>query len=76
MKKIVLLLTALISFSAFANQPLLTPKELESKLKDSNVRIIDIRDPKTYAQNHIPGSLNAPYGKWRGPKKIQVNYHP
>lgn len=69
MKKIVLLLTALISLSAFANQPLLTPKELESKLKDSNVRIIDIRDPKTYAQNHIPGSLSAPYGKWRGPKE-------
>lgn len=69
MKKIVLLLTALISFSAFANQPLLTPKELESKLKDPNVRIIDIRDPKTYSQNHIPGSLNAPYGKWRGPKE-------
>lgn len=69
MKKIVLLLTALISFSAFANQPLLTPKELESKLKDSHIRIIDIRDPKTYAQNHIPGSLNAPYGKWRGPKE-------
>lgn len=69
MKKIVLLITALISFTAFANQPLLTPKELESKLKDANVRILDIRDPKAYAQNHIPGSLNAPYGKWRGPKE-------
>ena len=31
------------------------------------VRIIDIRDPKAYGERHIPGALNAPYGKWRGP---------
>jgi thiosulfate/3-mercaptopyruvate sulfurtransferase len=31
------------------------------------VRVIDIRDPKSYAGQHIPGAVNAPYGKWRGP---------
>jgi thiosulfate/3-mercaptopyruvate sulfurtransferase len=48
-------------------QPLLSPAALQAKLSDANVRVIDIRDPKSYAANHIPGSLNAPYGKWRGP---------
>jgi thiosulfate/3-mercaptopyruvate sulfurtransferase len=26
-----------------------------------------IRDAKSYAANHIPGAVNAPYGQWRGP---------
>ena len=30
-------------------------------------RVIDIRPPKDFAANHIPGAVNAPYGKWRGP---------
>lgn len=70
MKILFTLLSALfISLNAWANQPLLTPQELDSKSKDNKVKILDIRDPKSYAENHIPGALNAPYGKWRGPKE-------
>jgi thiosulfate/3-mercaptopyruvate sulfurtransferase len=57
----------LVVASAAAAQPLLTPQELQAKLGDANVRVIDIRDPKSYAANHIPGAVNAPYGQWRGP---------
>lgn len=53
--------------NAFAAQPLLTPQELQVKLSDPQVRVIDIRDPKSYAANHVPGAVNAPYGQWRGP---------
>jgi len=56
---------ALIS-NAFAAQPLLTPQELQARLADPQVRVIDIRDPKSYAANHVPGAVNAPYGQWRG----------
>jgi thiosulfate/3-mercaptopyruvate sulfurtransferase len=55
------------SVPAFAAQPLLSPAELQAKLSDTNVRVIDIRDPKSYAANHIPGAVSAPYGAWRGP---------
>jgi thiosulfate/3-mercaptopyruvate sulfurtransferase len=55
-----------LSFQACAAQPLLNPSELQAQANDSVVRIIDIRDPKTYATNHIAGSVNAPYAKWRG----------
>ncbi|WP_396430672.1 sulfurtransferase [Limnohabitans sp.] len=51
----------------FAAQPLLSPAELQAKLSDASVRVIDIRDAKSYAANHIPGAINAPYGAWRGP---------
>jgi len=48
-------------------QPLLTAQELNGKLNAPDVRVLDIRDPKSYVENHIPGALNAPYGAWRGP---------
>jgi thiosulfate/3-mercaptopyruvate sulfurtransferase len=68
MKKPALLLFGLaVSAASFAAQPLLSPTELMAKLSDANVRVIDIRDAKSYAAKHIPGAVNAPYGQWRGP---------
>ena len=61
------LTAATFSASTLAAQPLLSPAELQAKLSEANVRVIDIRDPKSYAANHIPGAINAPYGSWRGP---------
>ncbi len=52
---------------ALAAQPLLSPQELQARLSDPNVRVIDIREPAAYAANHIPGALSAPYAQWRGP---------
>ena len=56
-----------LSAQAFAAQPLLTPQELQGRLSDPQVRVIDIRDAKSYGANHIAGAVNAPYGQWRGP---------
>ncbi len=52
---------------SLAAQPLLTPAALQPLLKDPQVRVIDIREPKGFDAAHIPGAVNAPYGKWRGP---------
>lgn len=70
MKLVFATVTALLlAFNVQAKQPLLTPAELSPKLGTQSLRILDIRDPKSYAENHLSGSLNAPYGKWRGPKE-------
>ena len=61
------LATAATTTLAFAAQPLLTPQELQLRLTDPNVRVIDIRDTKAYTVGHIPGAVSAPYGQWRGP---------
>ncbi|QNP48522.1 sulfurtransferase [Diaphorobacter aerolatus] len=53
--------------AALAAQPLLTPQELQPLLQKPEVRVIDIRDPKSFALGHVAGAVNAPYGKWRGP---------
>ena len=77
---LLLVLASLISFSASANQPLISPNELESKLQNPNLRVLDIRDPKSYAENHIPGSLSAPWQvarskrkSWRIPTTSKIN---
>ena len=60
--------TSWLASAAYAAQPLLTPAELSAAQQTSPAAVvIDIREPKLYAQGHIPGALNAPYGKWRGP---------
>lgn len=62
------LLTGLsAAFGALAAQPLVSPAELDALRSNPAVRIIDVRDPKSYAANHIPGAVSAPYGTWRGP---------
>ncbi len=65
--KTLVLVISLAASSAAAAQPLLTPAELEATLASPAVRVIDIRDPKSYATAHIPSAVNAPYGQWRGP---------
>ena len=68
MKKILAFTLALAAASlSYAAQPLLAPAQLKAQLGSPTVRVIDIRDPKAYAAQHIPGAVNAPYGKWRGP---------
>lgn len=68
MKKILLFVIAFAASGwAVAAQPLLTPAQLQSRLGDPDLRVIDIRDAKSYAAQHIPGAVNAPYGRWRGP---------
>jgi len=68
MKKILLFVISFAaSVAAWAAQPLLTPAELQARLGDPGVRVIDIRDAKSYAAQYIPGAVNAPYGRWRGP---------
>ena len=64
---IVLTLSAQACASAWAAQPLLSPAQLQPLLQQSDVRIIDIRDPKSFADGHIAQAVSAPYGKWRGP---------
>ncbi|WP_353233947.1 rhodanese-like domain-containing protein [Diaphorobacter ruginosibacter] len=68
MKALIALAVALSAANAAgAAEPLLTPEQLQPLLRGADVRVIDIRDPKSFAQGHIEGAVNAPYGKWRGP---------
>lgn len=52
------------AFSANTLGPLVTPEQVAVARDSQNAVIIDIRGE---ADGFIPGSIQAPYGKWRGP---------
>ncbi|WEN40875.1 Putative thiosulfate sulfurtransferase [Thauera sp. GDN1] len=52
-----------------APAPLLQAAELKALIGQPGVRVLDIRADKDYATGHIPGAVNTPYGKYRGPKE-------
>ncbi len=60
-------LAALAAHAAPAVPPLLSAAELQARLAQPELRIIDIRSPKVFDAKHIPGALSAPYSSWRGP---------
>jgi len=65
--KLVIATAALAVGGIASAAPLVTPAELDAIKSQSNVRVIDIRPAEAYAAGHVPGSVSAPYGKWRGP---------
>ncbi len=66
--KALFIAAALTACAAASAQPLLSPAELAAAQQTPPAPVvIDIREPKLYAEGHIPGALNAPYSKWRGP---------
>lgn len=58
---------ALATPAAAGVPPLLDAVQLQARLAQPDVRVIDIRDTDDYAAAHIPGAVSAPYGRWRGP---------
>ena len=53
------------AFPAQAIPPLTEPEWLLSGDRPEDVVLLDIQDAKAYAKFHIPGSVNAPYSRWR-----------
>ncbi|WP_049986356.1 rhodanese-like domain-containing protein [Halobellus rufus] len=40
--------------------PETTPAELQTRLEEDDVAVVDIRDPSSYADGHIDGAVNVP----------------
>jgi rhodanese-related sulfurtransferase len=42
----------------------LSPAEVEAKLEEGDVQVVDIRDPRSYREGHIPGARNLPANRF------------
>lgn len=42
----------------------ISPGEVETKLEEEDVQIVDIRDPRSYREGHIPGAENLPANRF------------
>ncbi|ETW11961.1 rhodanese domain-containing protein [Roseivivax marinus] len=49
--------------------PLASPQEVSDLVAAGNVDVIDIRAEDAYAEGHVEGAVNAPYGLFRGPSE-------
>lgn len=49
----------------FALPPLVDAAWVKANLNNPNVVFLDIQDAKQYQRFHLPGAVNAPYGRWR-----------
>lgn len=55
-----------VAFSAEFPGKIITVEWLKANMeKVPNLRIVDLRKAEEYAQGHIPGAVNLPYGEWR-----------
>ena len=48
------------------------PVELDRWIKsgESNLVVVDVREPEDYAKGHIPGAINVPREKWNNPQGL------
>lgn len=68
--KIALFLIFVAPFAHAADvPPLVDANWLATNLERSDLAVLDIQNPKDYARFHVPGAVNAHYGKWRTGKK-------
>jgi len=42
---------------------LIDPEELAGRMEDDDMLVLDVRDDDEFAEAHIPGSINLPYGE-------------
>ncbi len=62
-------ITAADKEGATANKPdasiLIEPHQLQKKLGDKNLRVLDVRSQDDYAKQHIPGAVRVDVGDWK-----------
>lgn len=64
-----------------AKAPRISIDELKTLMTSKQVIVVDVRDPKSFAEGHIPGALNVPFDflpdhadDWKKDKRVIVTY--
>ena len=81
---LVWLLPALIASAegqAMRNVPRISIDEVKALMAKKQVVLIDVRDPQSFAEGHMPGAINVPFDHipdhvdvWKKEKRLLVTY--
>jgi rhodanese-related sulfurtransferase len=72
---------ALIAAQTVQTVPRITIDEVKSLMARKQVVLIDVRDPQSFAEGHLPGAINVPFDhlpnhvdEWKKEKRLLVTY--
>lgn len=77
----VVLGTGVVAAQAMRNVPRISIDEVKALMAKKQVLLIDVRDPQSFADGHIPGAINVPFDfipnhveAWKKDKRLLVTY--
>ena len=73
--------SAVVAGQAMRNVPRISIDEVKTLMAKKQVVLIDVRDPQSFADGHMPGAINVPFDhipnhveKWKKEKRVLVTY--
>jgi thiosulfate sulfurtransferase len=75
------LASAGVAAQAMRNVPRISIDEVKALMAKKQVVLIDVRDPQSFAEGHMPGAINVPFDhipkyvdEWKKEKRLLVTY--
>ena len=73
--------SAVVAGQAVRNVPRISIDEVKALMAKKQVVLIDVRDPQSFAEGHMPGAINVPFDhipnhvdQWKKEKRLLVTY--
>ena len=74
-------LATIAAAQAMRNVPRISIDEVKALMAKKQVILIDVRDPQSFAEGHMPGAINVPFDHipnhveaWKKEKRLLVTY--
>jgi rhodanese-related sulfurtransferase len=78
---ITLVSSAAVAGQAMRNVPRISIDDVKALMAKKQVVLIDVRDPQSFKEGHIPGAINVPFDhipnhvdQWKTEKRVLVTY--
>ncbi len=73
--------SAVVAGQAMRNVPRISIDEVKALMAKNEVVLIDVRDPQSFKEGHMPGAINVPFDhipnhvdQWKKEKRLLVTY--
>ncbi len=70
-----------VGAQAVRNVPRISIDEVKALMAKKQVLLVDVRDPQSFADGHMPGAINVPFDRipdyvetWKKEKRLIVTY--